>query len=70
MSLRQGNRNVDRRALVTWRRRYLVKAGVDPAVASQIADDLRWDIHALMDLLERGCPLHLAVRILAPADEE
>ncbi len=55
---------------MTWRRRYLVKAGVDPAVAGRIADDLRWDIHALMDLLERGCPLHLAVRILAPADEE
>jgi hypothetical protein len=55
---------------VAWRRRYLVRAGVEPAFARVIAQELRWDIHALMELLERGCPVELAVRILAPAEEE
>ena len=26
------------------------------------------DLHALIELVERGCPHHLAVRILAPVD--
>jgi hypothetical protein len=26
------------------------------------------DIHALLELVDRGCPPHLAARILAPLD--
>jgi hypothetical protein len=28
------------------------------------------DLHALIELVERGCPPELAARILAPLDEE
>jgi hypothetical protein len=56
--------------LVTWRRQYLVGVGVDPQLAATVAADLRWDLNALLSLLERGCPPHLAARILDPVDEE
>ena len=56
--------------LISWRRQYLARAGLDPALAASVAADLRWDLHALLELLERGCPAALAARILAPADDE
>jgi hypothetical protein len=31
---------------------------------------VRYDLHALIELVERGCPCHLAVRILAPLDQK
>ena len=59
-----------RQQLVDWRQQYLIGVGVDPDLASAVAADLRWDLDALLRLLERGCPAHLATRILAPLDEE
>jgi hypothetical protein len=56
--------------VIDWRRQYLAHAGVDVDLASIVAPDLRWDLHALLQLLDKGCPPHLAVRILAPADDE
>jgi hypothetical protein len=56
--------------LVVWRRQYLVGVGVDPQLAATVAADPRWDLNALLELLERGCPPHLALRILDPVDEE
>lgn len=56
--------------LVRWRRAYLAGVGVDPEVAAAVAADLRWDLHALLQLLDRGCPPHLAARILAPLDDD
>ena len=56
--------------LTRWRRAYLVWAGLDQEMAQTVASDLRWDLHALLELLERGCPPPLAARILAPADDE
>ena len=32
--------------------------------------DARFDLHALIELAERGCPPDLAVRILAPLEPE
>ena len=65
-----GTRRVDaRQRLVQWRREYLAGVGVDPGLAASVAADLRWDLHALMQLLERGCPPDLAVRILGPLDD-
>lgn len=55
--------------LVDWRRQYLAGVGVDPELASTVAADLRWDLNALVRLLERGCSEQLAARILAPVDE-
>jgi hypothetical protein len=30
---------------------------------------VRYDVHAVIELVERGCPPDLATRILAPLDE-
>ena len=56
--------------LVEWRRELLVEAGFPAALAVQLACDARWDLHALIDLVERGCPPALAVRVLAPLEDE
>jgi hypothetical protein len=56
--------------LVDWRRDLLVEAGFPTTLAARLARDDRWDLHALIELVERGCPPALAVRVLAPLDEE
>ncbi len=56
--------------MIDWRRQYLAQAGVDADLARVVAADLRWDLHALLQLLDRGCPPDLAARILEPADSE
>jgi hypothetical protein len=43
-------------------------AGVQPALAGRVARVRGFDIHAVLDLLDRGCPVELAVRILDPSD--
>ena len=55
--------------VVSWRRDRLVQAGVALPLASRVARDWRYDLHALIDLVERGCPPELGVRILAPLEE-
>jgi hypothetical protein len=55
--------------IVSWRRRQLVQAGLSAALAERVADDSAYDLHALIELVERGCSPALAVRILAPIDE-
>jgi hypothetical protein len=58
------------RANVTsWRRDRLVEAGFAFPLASQLARDRRYDLHALIELVEHGCPPELALRILAPVKE-
>jgi hypothetical protein len=49
-----------------WRRSQLRRAGFDARLAGDVAADLRYDLHAILQLTERGCPPELAVRILAP----
>jgi hypothetical protein len=56
--------------VVAWRRRRLRRAGFEPALADAIARDCGMDLHALLELVDRGCPPHLAARILAPLDGE
>jgi hypothetical protein len=53
-----------------WRREQLVQSGFPARLAARLAGDARVDLHALIDLAERGCPPELAVRILAPLDAE
>jgi len=55
--------------IVSWRRRRLLAAGFDLALATTVGHDPRYDLHALIELRERGCPPELAVRILAPLEE-
>lgn len=56
-------------SVVEWRRRRLRLAGFDAGLADAIAADARFDLHALLELLDAGCPPHLAARILAPLDD-
>jgi hypothetical protein len=58
------------RATVTsWRRDRLVEAGFPLPLATRLARDPRYDLHALIGLVEQGCPPELALRILAPMEE-
>ena len=56
--------------LIAWRRRRLCRAGFDGPLADTIARDCGTDLHALLQLVDRGCPPHLAARILAPLDDD
>nr|WP_297415818.1 hypothetical protein [uncultured Nocardioides sp.] len=52
-----------------WRRCRLLEAGFSPELAESVASDPRFDLHALLELVDRGCPPALAVRIVAPLPE-
>jgi hypothetical protein len=51
-----------------WRLRRLVDAGFPLPLALELAATPGVDLHALLALLDRGCPPELAARILAPID--
>jgi hypothetical protein len=51
-----------------WREGRLRLAGFEQETASQLAGDAAVDLHALLELVDRGCPPHVAARILAPLD--
>ena len=53
-----------------WRRRQLEQAGFSAPLATLVARDSRYDLHGLLELLEHGCSPELAVRILAPLEED
>lgn len=54
--------------LARWRRDQLVRSGFPQDIAAAVARDDHFDLHALIELVERGCPPDLAVRILAPIE--
>jgi hypothetical protein len=56
--------------VVHWRHEQLVESGFTTALAASVAQNTNYDLHALIELVERGCEPELAVRILAPIDEE
>ena len=56
--------------LAGWREERLLRAGVEAGLAASIASDCAMDLHAMIELVERGCPPRLAARILAPFDHE
>lgn len=47
-----------------WRAEALERAGYEPRVAKEIAARLDVDLHVATDLIARGCPPEVAVRIL------
>jgi hypothetical protein len=57
-------------SVAAWRRRQLVRGGFPLDLATRIARNGRFDIHALLELAERGCAPELAARILAPVDDD
>jgi hypothetical protein len=54
--------------IVGWRVRRLELAGVPTPLAQDVALTEEIDLHELLELLDRGCPPDLAVRILAPIE--
>jgi hypothetical protein len=50
----------------SWRRHRLLEVGFPATLADVVAVDSRFDLHVLLQLVDRGCPPDLAVRILAP----
>jgi hypothetical protein len=64
----RGERQVDE--VVRWRREQLAEKGFSLPLAARVASDARYDLHTLIELVERGCPPELAARILAPLERE
>jgi hypothetical protein len=56
--------------VLAWRRDQLHEAGFPFELAVRLARDARYDLHAVIELTERGCPPELAARILAPLELE
>ncbi|MGH3496821.1 MAG: hypothetical protein ACRDP1_05080 [Nocardioidaceae bacterium] len=50
--------------VMRWRRRRLADAGFDEELAGVLAAEGDVDLHALLDLVDRGCPPHLTARIM------
>ena len=49
-----------------WREMLLADAGFERDLVRRLAADEQYDLHELLNLVDRGCPPHLAARILAP----
>ena len=69
------NTNITHRSLpppevITWRRSQLARAGFDAWTADVFARTESVDLHALIELVERGCTPELAARIMAPINSE
>jgi hypothetical protein len=69
MRLMQHHRIEDEQ-IVAWRRNQLAGAGFALPLAARLAGDNRYDVHALIELVERGCPPELAARIVGPLEAE
>ena len=52
-----------------WLEGRLRAAGFEPRDARELARDPGIDLHALLELLDDGCPPHLAARIVAPLED-
>ena len=52
--------------VVAWRRCRLVEAGFPMDLAAELAATRTVDMHALLQLVDRGCPHELAARIVSP----
>jgi hypothetical protein len=47
-----------------WRAQELERAGFDPAAAAELARRSDVDLHAAVELLQKGCPPAVALSIL------
>ena len=54
--------------VVAWRRRELAAAGFEPVDADRLAAADEFDLHAVLSLVDRGCPPPLAARIMSGPD--
>ena len=60
----------EEQVVVSWRRDQLVHAGFPLPSAARLARDARYDVHALIDLVGRGCRPDLAAQILEPLENQ
>jgi hypothetical protein len=60
----------ERDGIASWRRSQLERTGFPELLAAQAAYDDRYDLHELIELVDSGCPPELAIRILAPLEED
>jgi hypothetical protein len=70
MQTHQTDAPADHQLVLRWRRDQLTDAGFPLTLAAALARDPRYDLHALIELVDRGCHPEIAVRILAPVEEE
>ena len=56
----------ERRDVRSWRLCWLLDAGFEQTLAERLAATPAVDLHALLELVDRGCPPELAARILDP----
>ena len=56
--------------VVRWRREQLLDSGFPLPLAARVARAPGYDLHALIELVELGCPPELAARIAAPLDDD
>jgi hypothetical protein len=54
--------------IIEWRRSQLTASGFAPDLAAELAAGHEVDLHAVLQLIDQGCPPKLAARILAPLD--
>ena len=54
--------------VAAWRRARLIRAGFAEQTAAELSLELAIDFHALLELVDRGCPPDLAARIVAPLE--
>lgn len=52
--------------VVGWRHRTLLAAGFADGLARRLAAEPAADLHAVLELVDRGCPPQLAARIRGP----
>jgi hypothetical protein len=50
--------------ILRWRAEELERAGYEPTAAVELAARTDVDLHLAVQLLERGCPSEIALRIL------
>jgi hypothetical protein len=62
-------RVADVSTMVPWRRSRLRRAGFGARRSAALAADLRYDVWAMLELIDRGCPPELAARIVAPLED-
>jgi hypothetical protein len=61
--------SANRDRLAAWRVQRLRAAGCSAQLAQAVARDGRYDLHELLELIDRGCSAALAARILAPLED-
>lgn len=67
---RQPELSTDPNCVLAWRIERLREVGCSARLADRVAQNSRYDLHALLELVDRGGPPEFAARILAPLEDE